>query len=168
MLVFVPPSLVLALALTAFGIVASVHGARSGRVPWIVAGRRSLFALFALLTMVMVVVEAAFARSDFSFRVVATHSSSTMPALYKLTALWSSQEGSLLLWVWLLSGWSSLAIVSARRRAPTLAPWATATLLVIAGFFLALMALLPTPVLALVRAAVEGNGPEPLLRHPAM
>src|SRR3954465_5266301 len=168
MLVFARASLVLALALTAFGIVASVHGARSGRVPWIVAGRRSLFALFALLTMVMVVVEAAFARSDFSFRVVASHSSTTTPGLYKLTALWSSQEGSLLLWVWLLSGWSSLAILSARRRAPTLAPWATATLLVFAGFFLALMVAFANPLQPLAPAALEGNGLQPLLRHPAM
>src|SRR3954453_18561531 len=124
MLVFARACLVLALALTAFGIFASAHGARSGGAAWIVAGRRSLFGLFALLTMVMVVVEAAFARSDFSFRVVASHSSTTTPAFYKLTALWSSQEGSLLLWVWLLSGWSSVAILSAHRRAPTLAPWA--------------------------------------------
>src|SRR3954447_8056188 len=168
MLVFARASLVLALALTAFGIVASVHGARFGRVPWIVAGRRSLFALFALLTMVMVVVEAAFARSDFSFRVVASHSSTTTPGLYKLTALWSSQEGSLLLWVWLLSGWSSLAILSARRRATTLAPWATATLLVFAGFFLALMAAFANPLQPLAPAALKGNGLTPLLRHPAM
>ena len=168
MLVFARACLPLALGLAGFGIVASVYGARSGRAAWVVAGRRSLFALFGVLTAVMLVVEAAFARSDFSFRVVATHSSTTMPTLYKLTALWSSQEGSLLLWVWLLSGWSSLAIVSARRRAPVLAPWATATLLVIAGFFLALMALLANPLRALVPAAVEGNGLEPLLRHPAM
>src|SRR4051812_47060573 len=168
MLVFARASLVLALALTAFGIVASVHGARSGRVPWIVAGRRSLFALFALLTMVMVVVEAAFARSDFSFRVVASHSSTTTPGVYKLTALWSSQEGSLSLWVWLLSGWSSLAILSARRRAPTLAPWATATLLVFAGFFLSLMVAFANPLQPLAPAALEGNGLQPLLRHPAM
>src|SRR3954464_7367047 len=168
MLVFARASLVLALALTAFGIVASVYGARSGRTAWVVAGRRSLFALFGVLTVVMVIVEAAFARSDFSFRVVASHSSTTTPTLYKLTALWSSQEGSLLLWVWLLSGWSSLAIASARRRAPALAPWATATLLVFAGFFLGLMVLLANPLRALVPAAAEGEGPQPLLRHPAM
>src|SRR3954469_11797267 len=155
MLDFARACLVLGLALAGFGLGASVYGAVPGREEGQGAGRRALFALFGVLTAVMVVVEAAFARSDFSFRVVATHSSTTMPALYKLTALWSSQEGSLLLWVWLLSGWSSLAIVSARRRAPTLAPWATATLLVIAGFFLALMALLANPLRALVPAAVE-------------
>src|SRR3954453_15828312 len=168
MLVFARACLFLALGLAAFGIFASAYGARRGRPDWVGAGRRSLFALFVLLTTVMVVVEVAFARSDFSFRVVASHSSTTTPGLYKLTALWSSQEGSLLLWVWLLSGWSSLAILSARRRAPTLAPWATATLLVFAGFFLALMVAFANPLQPLAPAALEGNGLQPLLRHPAM
>src|SRR4051795_6909883 len=168
MLVFARACLFLALGLAAFGIFASAYGARRGRTDWVVAGRRSLSALFVLLTTVMVVVEVAFARSDFSFRVVASHSSTTTPGLYKLTALWSSQEGSLLLWVWLLSGWSSLAILSARRRAPTLAPWATATLLVFAGVFLALMVAFATPLQPLAPAALEGNGLQPLLRDPAI
>src|SRR3954470_22981345 len=168
MLVFARACLFLALGLAAFGVAASVYGAQRARPDWVVAGRRSLFALFAVLSSVMVVVELAFARSDFSFQVVASHSSRTTPAVYKLTALWSSQEGSLLLWVWLLSGWSSLAIASARRRAPTLAPWATATLLVFAGFFLALMVAFANPLQPLAPAALEGNGLQPLLRHPAM
>jgi cytochrome c-type biogenesis protein CcmF len=168
MLDFARACLFLALALAAFGLGASVHGAVSGREEWQVAGRRALFALFGVLTAVMIVVEAAFARSDFSFRVVAGHSSATTPAFYRVTALWSSQEGSLLLWVWLLSGWSSLAIAVARRRAPALSPWATATLLVFAGFFLGLMTALASPLRALIPAAAEGNGLEPLLRNPAM
>src|SRR4051795_12177070 len=141
MLVFARACLVLALAPTAFGIFASAHGARSGGAAWIVAGRRSLFGLFALVTMVMVVVEAAFARSDFSFRVVASHSSTTTPGFYKLTALWSSQEGSLLLWVWLLSGWSSLALVATRKRLREIAPYAAAVLLGLGGFFVSLILL---------------------------
>ena len=47
--------------------------------------------------------EAAFLRSDFSVELVAEHSSTTTPTFYKLTAMWSSQGGSLLLWAWVLS-----------------------------------------------------------------
>src|SRR4051794_25638538 len=131
--------LLLALGLAVFGAVASALGAARDAERWVAAGRRALVALLVVLTLVMVVVEAAFARSDFSFRLVAEHSSTTTPAFYRLTAMWSSQEGSLLLWVWLLSGWSTLAIASARRRAPALAGWATATLLTFATFFIGLM-----------------------------
>ena len=122
MLTFGRASLLLALGLAVFGIAASVHGARHRRPEWAAAGRRSVYALFGVLTVTMVIVELAFARSDFSFRLVASHSSTTTPLFYKLTAMWSSQEGSLLLWVWLLSGWSSLAILVAGRRARALAP----------------------------------------------
>ena len=71
----------------------------------------------------------AFLRSDFSFELVATHSSTTTPAFYRATAVWSSQEGSLLLWVLLLSAWSSAILFLTRRRARAIAPYATAVLL---------------------------------------
>ena len=168
MLTFGRASLLLALGLAVFGIAASVHGARRGRPEWAAACRRSVYALFGVLTVTMVIVELAFARSDFSFRLVASHSSTTTPLFYKLTAMWSSQEGSLLLWVWLLSGWSSLAMLVAGRRARALAPWAGAVLLTFAGFFLMLVNFLAHPLQLLDPAAVEGNGLQPLLRHPAM
>ena len=112
--------------------------------------------------------ELAFLRSDFSYGLVAAHSSTTTPTLYKLTAMWSSQEGSLLLWVWLMSGWSSLALRAAGRHARALAPWAGAFLALVATFFLGLINVLANPLTALTPAAVEGNGLQPLLRHPAM
>ena len=127
-----------------------------------------MYALFGTLTVTMVVLEAAFLRSDFSFRLVASHSSTTTPTFYKLTALWSSQEGSLLLWVWLLSGWSSLALVATRKRLREIAPYATAVLLGLGGFFVSLILLFAHPLQLLDPAAVEGNGLSPLLRHPSM
>ena len=81
------------------------------------------------MTLAFVILEAAFLRSDFSFNVVAGHSSTTTPTFYKATAAWSSQEGSLLLWVWLLSLWSSLVLFLTRRRCAEIAPYATAVLL---------------------------------------
>src|SRR5690242_1076908 len=120
MLVFGRACLLLALALAVGGVAASVRAARGGDPRWALVARRSLYAIFAVLSAAMLVVEAAFVRSDFAFQVVAAHSSTTTPLGYRLTAMWSSQEGSLLLWVWLLSGWSSLAMRSAARRAPAL------------------------------------------------
>jgi cytochrome c-type biogenesis protein CcmF len=161
-------SLVLALAIALVGIVSSLYGARAGRAEWVAVGRRSMYALFGVLTVTMVVLEAAFLRSDFSFRLVASHSSTTTPTFYKLTALWSSQEGSLLLWVWLLSGWASLALAATRKRLREIAPYATAVLLGLGGFFVSLTLLLAHPIQLLDPAPVEGNGLTPLLRHPSM
>src|SRR5687768_8529787 len=121
--------LLLALAVSLYGIAASVYGARHGRREWVDSGRRAVYALAGVLTVAFLVLETAFLGDDFAFDVVATHSSTTTPAFYKATAAWSSQEGSLLLWVWLLALWSSLVLFAVRRRARQVQPWATAVLL---------------------------------------
>jgi cytochrome c-type biogenesis protein CcmF len=72
-------SLILALAVCAYGIVASLYGARARRPDWAESGRRSVYALAVLSTVSFVVLQIAFLRSDFSFAVVASHSSTTTP-----------------------------------------------------------------------------------------
>ena len=137
--------LFLALAVAPFGAFASLYGARRHRPEWIVAGRRSVYALFGVVTVAFVILESAFLRSDFSFSVVASHSSTTTPWFYRATAMWSSQEGSLLLWVFLLSGWSSLILALTKRRLREIAPYATAVLLGVATFFLSLSVFMANP-----------------------
>src|SRR5687768_3662761 len=113
--------LVIALAIAVYGIAASLYGARTGDRAWIASGRRAVYALTGTLAVCFVLLEAAFLRSDFSFELVATHSSTTTPTFYRATAAWSSQEGSLLLWVLLLSAWSSAILFLTRRRAREIA-----------------------------------------------
>jgi cytochrome c-type biogenesis protein CcmF len=161
-------ALSLALLIAAYGIAASLYGARSGRRPWVDSGRRAVYALAAVLTVAFVVLEAAFLRSDFSFAVVASHSSTTTPTFYKAAAMWSSQEGSLLLWVWLLSLWSSLVLFLTRRRLREVAPYATAVLLGFAAFFAVLVVLFANPFSLASPVPAEGTGLQPLLRHPSM
>ncbi|HEU4978112.1 MAG TPA: heme lyase CcmF/NrfE family subunit [Solirubrobacteraceae bacterium] len=160
--------LILALAIAPFGIGASLYGVRARRPDWIAAGRRSVYAIFAVTSVAFAVLETAFLRSDFSFSVVASHSSTTTPLFYRATAMWSSQEGSLLLWVWLLSGWSSLILALTRRRLRAVAPYATAVLLGVGGFFLGLSVFMANPFKLLDPKPVEGVGLEPLLRHTSM
>jgi cytochrome c-type biogenesis protein CcmF len=160
--------LLLALAIIAYGIGASLYGARSGRREWVDSGRRAVYALAGVLTVCFAVLEVAFLRSDFSFNTVAGHSSTTTPTFYKAAAMWSSQEGSLLLWVWLLSLWSSLVLFLTRGRMREIAPWATAVLLGFAGFFTSLLVFYATPFSTSSPAPVEGAGLNPLLRHPSM
>jgi cytochrome c-type biogenesis protein CcmF len=161
-------ALSLALLIAVYGIAASLYGARSGRRQWVHSGRRAVYALAAVLTVAFVVLEAAFLRSDFSFAVVASHSSTTTPTFYKAAAMWSSQEGSLLLWVWLLSLWSSLVLFLTRRTLREIVPYATALLLSFAAFFVALVVFLANPFQLASPAPAEGTGLQPLLRHPSM
>jgi cytochrome c-type biogenesis protein CcmF len=160
--------LAVALAICLYGIGASLYGARSGRREYVASGRRAVYALAGVLAVAMAILQAAFVRSDFSFELVATHSSTTTPLFYRLTAVWSSQEGSLLLWVLLLAFWSSAILFATRRRMREVAPYATAVLLGFAAFFCALIVFLESPFTTLASPPAEGTGLNPLLRHPSM
>jgi cytochrome c-type biogenesis protein CcmF len=160
--------LLLALAVCAYGIAASLYGVRRGRPEFSHSGRRAVYALAGILTVAMAVLEVAFLRNDFTFNTVARTSSRTTPALYRAAAVWSSQEGSLLLWAWLLSLWSSLALFLLRRRMREVASYATAILLGFGGFFVALMIFYATPFATTHPAPAEGAGLDPLLRFPTM
>jgi cytochrome c-type biogenesis protein CcmF len=161
--------LILALAVCLYGIGASLYGARTRRREWVASGRRAVYALAGTAAVAFVVLEAAFLRSDFSFALVTSHSSTTTPAFYRATAVWSSQEGSLLLWLLLLSLWSSLILFATRRRLREIAPYATAVLLGLGAFFAALLVFLESPFDRTVGPLpAEGVGLNPLLRHPSM
>jgi cytochrome c-type biogenesis protein CcmF len=163
-----PVLLAAALAIEAYGIGASVYGERAGRRQWVESGRRAVYALAVVLTLAFAILIAAFVRSDFSLAVVAEHSSTTTPTFYRAAAAWSAQEGSLLLWVWLLSLWSSAALFLTRGRLREVAAWAQAVLLAFAGFFTVLLLFLADPFERLHPAPQQGVGLTPLLRHPSM
>ncbi|MGH2861503.1 MAG: heme lyase CcmF/NrfE family subunit [Solirubrobacteraceae bacterium] len=162
--------LLLDLGVCLYGIVASVYGGRGRRGDWIDSGRRAVYALAALSIIAFILLEIAFVRNDFSYKVVAGTSSSQIPLFYKLTAPWSSQQGSLLLWVTLSSLWSTLALYLTRRRLREIAPYATAVLLGMDGFFvsLACFAANPFQTTAAASTPTDGAGLDPLLMHPSM
>jgi cytochrome c-type biogenesis protein CcmF len=147
---------------------AALLGARRGDRRLVDSSRRAIYALCALLTVCVVVLEAAFLRSDFSVELVADHSSTTTPTFYKLTALWSSQGGSLLLWAWVLSIAASAVLYLTRNRHREVVPYATAVLAGIGLFFSCLMLFGAPPFARLDPAPAEGVGLNPLLRHWAM
>src|SRR4051794_1967817 len=147
---------------------ASLYGVRAGRSEFVVSGRRTIYCMAGLLTAAMALLEAAFLRSDFSYAVVAEGSSTDTPTFYKVTAMWATQDGSLLLWAFLLTLFASTVLFVTRRSLREIAPYATAVLAVIAGFFLLLMVGGKTPFPPLPQAPVQGNALTPLLRPPAM
>jgi cytochrome c-type biogenesis protein CcmF len=160
--------ILLAFGVALYGIAAAIIGARRGRADLVESARRSVYALFFLTAGAFAILESAFLRSDFSYEVVATHSSTTTPPFYQATAAWSSQEGSLLLWLLMLSLWSSLVLWFTRKRLRDVVPYATAVLLGFGAFFAALLAFWESPFTTLALVPQEGQGLNPLLRHPSM
>jgi cytochrome c-type biogenesis protein CcmF len=151
-----------------YAVGASVRGALTGRREWVTSGRRAIYCLAALCVAAFAILEAAFLRSDFSYALVAEGSSTDTPTFYKVTAVWATQDGSLLLWATLLSLFAGAVLFLTRRSLREIAPWATAVLGVVAAFFLFLMIGWENPFDTLAVAPQEGAGLNPLLRHPAM
>jgi cytochrome c-type biogenesis protein CcmF len=151
-----------------YAAAASLYGARSGRREWVTSGRRAIYCLAALTVTAFAILEAAFLRSDFSYALVAEGSSTDTPGFYKVTAVWATQDGSLLLWATLLALFSSAVLFLTRRSLRDIAPYATAVLGAVAAFFLLLMVGWENPFDTLATAPPEGAGLNPLLRHPAM
>src|ERR671922_422321 len=167
MITFGAACLILALLVSIYAMVAALAGTRGDR-RLVDSSRRAVYAVAALLTICVVVIEAAFARTDLSLRVVADHSSTTTPAFYRFTAMWSSQEGSLPLWGWVLSLTASAVLFATRNRHREIVPWATAVLAGLGVFFCGLMLFGANPFERLSPVPPEGVGLNPLLRHPAM
>jgi cytochrome c-type biogenesis protein CcmF len=163
-------SALLAAALLAalFAAGGGIYGGVTGDGRWMESARRAIFAMAGLLTLAVVILEVAFVSDDFHFALVADHSSTTTPTFYKLTAMWSSQEGSLLLWAWVLSLASSAVLFITRNRHREIVPWATAVLAGIGSFFVGLMIFKAQPFAHLDPAPPEGAGLTPLLRNPYM
>jgi cytochrome c-type biogenesis protein CcmF len=152
-----------------FAVIAALAG-RKGDERWVLASRRAVYGACGLLTLCVVLIEIAFAGDDFTFKIVQQHSSIETPAFYKLAAMWSSQEGSLLLWAWVLSIASSLALYATRNRLREIVPYATAVMAGIASFFTGLMLFAGgvNPFAKLSPVPVDGIGLNPLLQHPSM
>ena len=147
---------------------AAVYGVITGRRQWVTSGRRAMYCLAGLCVAAFAILEAAFLRSDFSYKLVAEGSSTDTPTFYKVTAVWATQDGSLLLWATLMSLFASAVLFLTRRTLRDITPWATAVLACVAGFFLFLMVGWENPFDTLAVAPQEGAGLNPLLRHPAM
>ena len=166
-------ALLLAFCVAIYSAAASVVG-RIKRKPFlIVSGQRGVYAVWVLITIAAGILVHALMTSDFRFAYVAEHSNKAMPLLYKYAAWWGGQEGSLLLWSWLLSTYSMVVALTNRRRHRDFMPYVTAVLLTIQVFFLTLNNFVANAFSMVtmdgrITALEDGNGLNPLLQYPAM
>ncbi len=163
-------AILVAFCLAIYSVVASVVGALTKRPYLTVSGQRAVYGIFALLTVASGILIYALMTSDFRFAYVAARSNRAMPAVYKFAAWWGGQEGSLLLWSWLLSFYSAVVLLTNRRRFRDMMPWVTAILMFTQIFFLTLNAFVEPPFQMLavgrgITAVQDGQGLNPLLQY---
>jgi cytochrome c-type biogenesis protein CcmF len=162
-------ALVLALALTVYGVVASVVGARTRNAALVESARTTAYSVLALALVANAVMLVGLLADEFSLRYVATNSSRATPTFFKVLALWSADEGSLLLWNLVLAGYLAAVAFRFRHRRPETFPWALATTFAVSAFYLLLVVGPATPFATLDPVPLDGRGPLPLLQnHPLM
>lgn len=157
--------LLLALGLAVYAIVMSLASRRTGRRAWERSAENAVHAVAGLTTVAMVGIWWAFLTDDFSLRHVAEYTSSTLDWQYKLTAVWGSQAGSLLLWMWIFALFASAAVYFNRALNRELMPVVVAVLMGIAVFFLVLLSFVTSPFEALAVVPDEGRGLNPQLQN---
>ena len=109
--------LALALALSIFLAILPLVGAEKGNAKLMALGRPLTWAMFLALSLSFGSLFYLFAVNDFSVQYVVNNSNSTLPLQYRLSAVWGSHEGSLLLWIWLLSLWA-VGVATFTRKMP--------------------------------------------------
>ena len=109
--------LALALALSIFLAILPLVGAEKGNAKLMSLGRPLTWAMFLALSLSFGSLFHLFAVNDFSVQYVVNNSNSTLPLQYRLSAVWGSHEGSLLLWIWLLALWA-VGVATFTRKMP--------------------------------------------------
>jgi cytochrome c-type biogenesis protein CcmF len=110
----------------------------------------------------------ALLQRDFRFAYVAEYSHEQLPWHYSLSALWVGQEGSMLLWTWLLMLVTVVFVVQARRLSERLRYMSQTVLMAYLTFLLVIIVFAADPLKPSLTSSVEGMGLSPLLMHPAM
>jgi cytochrome c-type biogenesis protein CcmF len=160
-------ALFLAFGLALFAAVGGGLAAWQGRRRLHESSRRALVGAFAATAVAAFVLVDALQRRDFSFVYVADHSARKLPFPYSLSAFWGGQEGSLLLWLLVLTGLGSLAVTLNRDLIRRLLPATVPVLGGVATFFAFLLVFVSSPF-DRQPAPLDGSGLNPSLQNPYM
>ena len=163
-------SLILAFCIALYSVAASITGKLRGNQFLVVSGERAVYACFGLVTVASGILLNAIFTGDFRLTYVQQHSDKHMPLIYKFTAWWGGQQGSLLFWAWLLAIYAMVAVYTNRNKYRAIMPYVTAILMTTLAFFLFVntYVLSPFDVWMAGKGIVnpeDGQGLNPLLQY---
>ena len=160
-------ALFVSLGLALYATFVGAWAARARRRRLADSAGNALLAALGSTAVAAAVLLSALVRHDFSFVYVAQHTSTELPTGYSISAFWGGQEGSLLLWLLVLSGYAAAAVLLNRRRAPDLVAWSVPVLGAVSIFFAFMLVAVSSPF-ATQTAPAEGAGLNPSLQNPYM
>src|SRR6059058_6173771 len=138
-------ALATAFLLLVYASVAGTFAAWHGRRRLAASARNALVAAFAATAVAVAVLWTALARHDFSFTYVAQHTSRELPLGYTLASFWGGQEGSLLLWLLVLTGYGAAAVAFNRHATRDVIAWVVPVIGAVATFFALVLVAIASP-----------------------
>jgi cytochrome c-type biogenesis protein CcmF len=161
-------ALMLAFVVSLVGASLPLYGAARGDMALCAVARPAAMASFALVLIAFLSLVNAFVTSDFSVYVVAENSHSTMPLLYKITGVWGNHEGSMVLWVLILTLFGAAVAIFGNNLPQMLQARVLAVQAMIAAGFFAFILLTSDPFARMLPPPEDGNGLNPLLQDPGL
>ncbi|HWH46224.1 MAG TPA: heme lyase CcmF/NrfE family subunit [Burkholderiales bacterium] len=161
-------ALIVALCIALAQAVLPIAGAARGDVAWMNVARPAAQGQFVFIAIAFGCLAWSFVNNDFSVLNVVNNSNSSLPWYYRFAATWGSHEGSLLLWVLMLTGWMLAVTLFSRHLPLEMVSRILGVMALISVGFLLFMLLTSNPFERLLPAAADGRDLNPLLQDPGM
>lgn len=180
-------TLIITFVITIYGAGAAYYGARRNIPAWVDSARNAMLLTFPLLTITAISIILLLVNAHYEFPFVNEVISNSMPIPLRITALWGGQAGSLIFWSWLMSAFASAVTLRKWERDREFLPWVILVSMVTLAFFLILSIFVENPFIRIWQSPtgnittamfqpagmtpyvpLDGNGMNPLLRHPGM
>ena len=161
-------ALTVSMLIAGAAMVTAIASWRMNRPGLFTASRRLMYGFAVTVSLGVVAMLMALMQNDFSVAYVASYSERALPTGFKFAALWAGQEGSLLLWAWLLAVIGMVVAIGQRKATGGEPAITLATVAGVCAFFAAMLVFAADPFKTLPTPAADGHGLNPLLQHPSM
>ena len=161
-------ALLAAFAVSIYAAVTAWYGNKVDEQRWVESGRNAVILVFFLVMISSAAIVISLLNNDFSVEYVWRVSSIDMPTYLKVTSLWGGQAGSLLFWNLLLAAFAAIVMARKWHVDRELMPYVIIVMSLTQIFFLAVSAFIENPFIRMDVIPLDGNGLNPLLRHPGM
>ncbi len=161
-------SIYLALGLSIYAFIIFILGIYKQDQRFIDSGKAASLAVFILATISMLILFTALGTSQLQFEYVSAYISTDLPLVYKLSALWAGNAGSLLLWTFFLTMYTTMVVYSRKMKNNPMTPYVAAIMLANTIFFYLILGFVAKPFVLLDEVPFEGRGLNPMLQDPGM
>ncbi|MDH5546343.1 MAG: heme lyase CcmF/NrfE family subunit [Gammaproteobacteria bacterium] len=161
-------ALIMALVIAIAQTVLPIWGAQTGNKSLMAVARPAAQGQFVFVAIAFGCLVSVFVNHDFSVLYATNHSNSQLPLLYRVSAVWGGHEGSMLLWILMLSGWGLAVSVFSRKLPVDMVARVIGVLGFVAIGFMLFTLITSNPFERVLPSAMDGRDLNPLLQDPGL